>query len=77
MTTLTIKKGKKFSRTEFEDVDDLRNYLTGLDDESLAFLSEEMNAALEYRLQSLLLGNVKGINLEAVKSKMENRFGQQ
>ena len=63
MVTITIKDNYKFSRTGFEDIDDLYNYL------SLEF-SDEFKAELDQREKDILSRKEKGIAWEDVKSKL-------
>ncbi len=72
MTTITIKNSGNISRTEFEDLADLHDYLSLQIIENREF-SDEFKAELDRREAELLSGEVEGIPWEVVKTKLLSR----
>lgn len=72
MTTITIKKGK-LSKTNFETLSDLQDYLTlKLLEKSNSF-SDSFKAELDNREKELLSDKSKGISWDAVKVKISSK----
>ncbi|PCI08092.1 MAG: hypothetical protein COB73_07305 [Flavobacteriaceae bacterium] len=72
MTTITIKEGK-LSRTNFESLSDLQDYLTlKLLQKSNSF-SDSFKAELNNREKELLADKTKGVSWDAVKSKISSK----
>ena len=72
MTTITIKNSGNISRTEFEDLADLQDYLSLQIIENRDF-SDEFKVELNRREAELLSGKVAGIPWEEVKAKLLSR----
>jgi hypothetical protein len=73
MTTITIKNSGNISRTEFEDLTDLQNYLSLKLHEDNYFSPEE-EKELDRRYDELKSGRVKGIPWEEVREKFTERL---
>ena len=69
MTTITIKNGGKFSKTEFDNLSDLQDYISLQLSQSQQEFSTEFKTELDKREEQLLTGEVKGIIWEEVKSE--------
>ena len=74
MTTITIKNVGKLSRTSFNDLVDLQNYIAGLEPNNDFFLSPEMEKELDRRYEELITGKVKGIPWEDIKEEFTRRL---
>ncbi len=74
MTTITIKNVGKLSRTNFDDLTDLQNYLAKLQFDIDFFLSTEMEKERERRYEELKSGKVKGMPWEDVKEEFALRL---
>ena len=73
MTTITIKNSGDISRTEFEDLTDLQDYLSlKLHDDN--YFSPEEEKELDRRYEELKSGKVAGIPWEKVKTKLLSRI---
>ncbi|MCD6555773.1 MAG: addiction module protein, partial [Bacteroidales bacterium] len=59
VTTITIHKGFNFEKTEFQDLDELIDFLNEKD----LFISDEFDAELDRRYHELKSGKIKGINI--------------
>jgi putative addiction module component (TIGR02574 family) len=73
MTTITIKNSGNISRTEFEDLADLQNYLSLRLHEDDYFSPEE-EKELDRRYEELKSGKVKGIPWDEVREKFTKRL---
>lgn len=74
MTTITIKNSRNLSRTNFENLTDLQDYLTSISVENDIEITTEMEKELDKRYEELLSGKVKGIPWNEVKKEFENRI---
>jgi putative addiction module component (TIGR02574 family) len=74
MTTVTIKNVGKLSRTSFNDLTDLQNYIAKLKPDIDFFLSPEMEKELDRRYEELKTGKVKGMPWEDVKEEFTRRL---
>lgn len=74
MTTITIKNVGKLSRTNFDDLVDLQNYIARLKPNNDFFLSPEMEKELDRRYEELITGKVKGIPWEDIKEEFTQRL---
>ena len=72
MTTITIKNSGIISRTVFEDLADLQDFLNFQIIENREF-SDEFKAEIDRREEELLSGKVAGIPWEEVKAKFLSR----
>jgi len=73
MTTITIKNSGDISRTEFEDLTDLQDYLSlKLHDDN--YFSPEEEKELDRRYEELKSGKVAGIPWEEVRKKFTERL---
>lgn len=69
MTTITIKNSKRFSKTEFENLSDLQDYISLQLSQNQQEFSSEYKNELDKREKQLLSGEVKGILWEEIKSE--------
>jgi len=74
MTTITIQNSENLSRTNFDNLTDLQNYIALLKPETDFFLSPEMEEELDRRYEELKSGKVKGIPWEEVKNEFAKRL---
>lgn len=74
MTTITIQNSENLSRTNFDDLADLQNYIALLRPNNDFFLSPAMEKELDRRYAELKSGKVKGIPLEEVKNEFSKRL---
>ncbi len=74
MTTITIKNSGNISRTEFEDLADLQDYLTIELHNSTFLFSPEEEKELDRRYEELKSGKVKGIPWKEVREKLLSRI---
>ena len=74
MTAITIQNSENLSRTNFDDLTDLQNYIALLKPDTDFFLSLEIEKELDRRFAELKSGKVKGIPWEEVKNEFANRF---
>ena len=74
MTTITIKNVGNLSRTNFNDLADLQNYIAMLKPDKDFFLSPEMEKELDRRYEELIMGKVKGISWKDVKEEFTQRL---
>ncbi len=70
MRTITIHKGFNFEKTEFQDLDELIDYLNEKD----LFISDEFDAELDRRYNELKSGKIKGINISEAKEKFSEKY---
>ena len=73
MTTITIKNSGNISRTVFEDLADLQDFLTLKLHEDNYFSPEE-EKELDRRYEELKSGKVKGIPWDEVREKYAERL---
>jgi len=74
MTTITVKNSEKLLRKNFQDLEDLRNYLASLDPQQAFQLSIDEEAELDRRYEDIKSGKEKGISWENIKAKFEARI---
>ena len=74
MTTITIQNSENLSRTNFDNLTDLQNYIALLKSETDFFLSPEMEEELDRRYEELKSEKVKGIPWEEVKNEFAKRL---
>jgi len=70
MTTITIKDNTALSRTIFENLEDLQEFLSLQFFDNKEEFSDEFKADLNRREEDILSGKEKGIPWEDVKSKL-------
>ena len=74
MTTITIKSSETLTRTEFENLAELRAFLT-FDNSQLEF-SDEFRADINKRSKELKSGKVKSYSLETVQTEIASRISR-
>ncbi len=70
MTTITIKDNTTLSRTIFENLEDLQEFLSLQFFDNNEEFSDEFKAELNRREEDILSGKEKGIPWEDVKTKL-------
>ena len=75
MTTITIKNAEDLTQTEFESLDELRDYLYSEDLIRKEF-SDEYQEEITQRSKQLKSGEVKGISLDEIQQGMASRIGK-
>ena len=74
MTTITIKNGQKqFTKTNFENLADLQDYLTLWFFDTNQDFSNEFKTELDKRETALLSGTEKGKSWQVIKTQMTKR----
>lgn len=76
MTTITIKNTKNLSRTNFESIEDLQEYLLEFFFSNNKEFSDKFKAELDNREKSLLAGESETTSWETIKEEMFNRVSK-